>query len=471
MRVCGRSRTGSPNEELTETILHLIKTGERFCQATPNFACIKRISEVSLTVKHFLMAMIQIRNKTKAHGAFTSSDYQTMLQPFQNAVNLLVNTNPTLGWDWYRRSHPGGPLLLTRGLVSGETKVEHDIQNEEVGMVFVTPPAGQTLLQLLPLIRSETEGRDFVFANGGFHATGGTCEFLSYSTALIVRRSVGLYGVVPPPLPNSETHGLDTLEILSSAFNNLPPLHDGFIFRRKRQEILLARLLDHNHTIVTLHGPGGIGKTSLAIAAAHDIAQMQETRFEQIIWLSARDIDLTISGPKAVKQDILTLHDISTKIAHLTGVDPDINSLALYLQSAFDARTQTGTLFILDNFETLSNLVEIHECFDLHCHSPNKVLLTSRERAFKADYPILVTGMELAEAFPLMSQVSRSLRIEGIMTSEVMEKVFSFTAGHPYLMKLVVGEIAKEGRVISLAPMFGSGAIYRPHYLRDPISS
>ena len=92
---------------------------------------------------------------------------------------------------------------------------------------------------------------------------------------------------------------------------------------------------------------------------------------------------------------------------------------------------------------------------DEHTHLPNKVLITSRERAFKADYPIEVLGMEYDEAARMMQIVAVELGIEGLVTSQVIERVYEYTGGHAYVMRVILGEMAKEKRYTPPAQLMG----------------
>jgi len=85
---------------------------------------------------------------------------------------------------------------------------------------------------------------------------------------------------------------------------------------------------------------------------------------------------------------------------------------------------------------------------DEHTHLPNKVLITSRERAFKADYPIEVRGMELSEATIMLRNSALELAIDAEMTPDVIDAIYTYTGGHAYVMRVILGEMAKEHRYI-----------------------
>lgn len=58
-------------------------------------------------------------------------------------------------------------------------------------------------------------------------------------------------------------------------------------------------------------GPGGAGKTSLALEVCHRIASEESGRFELMIWFSGRDIDLLPTGPKTVRPQGITIKDFA----------------------------------------------------------------------------------------------------------------------------------------------------------------
>ena len=200
-----------------------------------------------------------------------------------------------------------------------------------------------------------------------------------------------------------------------------------------------------NHPIVTLHGMGGIGKTSLALFGAHRLAAAKTPHFEFIVWFSARDVDLRPTGPSSVRPSVVDLAAVSKAFASLFGVDPKVESFAKVLQSP-KPHSEKGILFIFDNFETIADATSLHKFLDEHTHLPNKVLITSRERAFVADFPIEVRGMERGEAFQMMKSIAQELSIEKLVTEEIMEGIYSYTGGHAYVMRVILGEMAKEQR-------------------------
>jgi hypothetical protein len=163
---------------------------------------------------------------------------------------------------------------------------------------------------------------------------------------------------------------------------------------------VLSVLVNDRHPIVTLVGRGGIGKTSLVLSVLHEVALSE--RYHVIVWLSARDIDLTMSGPKVVQPKVLAERDIAEEYRSLVAaptVGPKGKISALATMAEHMRNSPIGpTLFVFDNFETVRNPVDLFQWIDTNIRLPNKVVITSRFREFKADFPIEVFGMERKEA-------------------------------------------------------------------------
>jgi hypothetical protein len=149
------------------------------------------------------------------------------------------------------------------------------------------------------------------------------------------------------------------------------------------------------------------------------------------------------------------LEDISKRHGDLFGGGGTVEDFAAVLQGP-PKGSQHGTLFIFDNFETMENVRELHRFLDTYTHLPNKVLITSRERAFKADYPIEVRGMVFQEAVEMMKRIGRDLGIEPLLTARNLESIYEYTKGHAYVMRVVVGEMAKEGRYVPPSQIMSS---------------
>lgn len=404
-----------------------------------------------LTTLHILNLFVRIRNKTKAHGAVTREFYEQANPRYLAALAGFVNACPINQWGWYHSTLRSNGKVRAIHLLG--TSPEHVRQAEsaslrppEPGLVFRTHVDGD-LFHCGPLLRSESSCNRFAFVNGNY-SNAGVAEFLDYRTGDCQHVKLPEFSAPPAPLPASETEGIDGFDVYGSAFGNLPPRQTTYVRRPKLEATLLMRLKDQNHPIITLHGRGGIGKTSLALQACYELSEDDNTAFEHLIWLSARDLELRPAGTAAVRRHVSNLDSVVRAVGGFFGQELSIEEFAAVLQdpAAADA---SSILFIFDNFETLDDPRGLQKFLDTHTHLPNKILITSRERAFKADYPVEVTGMEYEEAQALCYDDAVKLDLSRAFVDDHFEELYELTDGHPYVIRVLLGEMSKEKRWIS----------------------
>jgi hypothetical protein len=286
--------------------------------------------------------------------------------------------------------------------------------------------------------------------NGNFKAA--TFEALSYVTNDVARNDGSAWLNPPGPLPPSETEGKPALEQVGNTFANLPPTLVGYI-RRTTLETRVREELGRTdrHPIVSLTGPGGIGKTTLAIAAIDSICRLNPPPYDLVVWLSARDIDLLDSGPKRVAPRIVKKGDIARAAVDLLepsergkpGFNPET-----YIQGCLTKGAAGPTLFVLDNFETVESPADLFNWVDTYVRLPNKVLITTRFRDFVGDFPIEIGGMTDEEALELISQHGARLGIESLLQLDYKEELIRESDGHPYVIKILLGRVAAERRAV-----------------------
>ena len=292
------------------------------------------------------------------------------------------------------------------------------------------------------LMISDADASDFHSPNGGFNNT--THEVISYLTGITRPADAKPYLAPSGQLPPSETDGLPALAIQGLAFGNVPPRTPDYVSRNELEQELLSALSRDNHPIVTLSGRGGIGKTTLAISVIHDLARLK--RFEVVLWFSARDIDLLENGPKLVQQRVKTKGDIAREYIDLLGTRNGKDPVGIFEVALRDGACGS-TLFVVDNFETVSNPNEMYLWLDTHVRNPNKVLITTRHEEFKGDWPVPVGGMTEDEGMELIALFASHLGIDSLLTPQYKQELYTESGGHPYVMKVLLGEVAKAKRL------------------------
>jgi len=163
---------------------------------------------------------------------------------------------------------------------------------------------------------------------------------------------------------------------VTSSRHNLPPPSTTFIGRTAELAQLRQWLLDPARRLITIVGPGGVGKTRLALAAAADIVGA----FADGVWFV----------PLVGLDDFDAL---ATTIGNVMGLS--IQAIPDPWQQVIDFLAVREVLLILDNFEHL--LVAAGNLHALLTQAPRlRVLVTSRARLdLRAEHLLSLGGMPL----------------------------------------------------------------------------
>ncbi len=401
-----------------------------------------------LDARRWLALFATLRNKTRGHGAPSSELYGYLCTPLEQSIRLFADSFRLFKRPWaFLYRNLSGKYRVTK-LTQSETEFDvlrtrsANVSLQDGVYVYFDQPAQ------VEIMFSNADALDFLLPNGAFNDK--TFETISYITNSKKYVDASPYLSPATALPVSETQGIGALEVQGKCFGNLPPVQAGYINRKTLEAELLSVLKNDRHPIITLVGRGGIGKTWLTLSVLHDIAE--QDRFAVLLWFSARDIDLMPQGPKPVKPHVLTAGDIAMEFAHL--VQPSGQWKA---GGATDYLGQTMTkgdfgpiLFVFDNFETVHVPSELYTWIDTYIRSPNKVLITTRMREFKGDYPLEVQGMDEHESEELINSTAKSLGIDHLLTEEYKRDLYQESNGHPYVMKILLGEVAKAGKIAKI---------------------
>lgn len=400
-------------------------------------------------LRQFFDITASIRNRTRGHGATTWSQCGQASLNLAESITSVMNNLILFKRDWAHiyRSLSGKyrvSPLLGDCLSFNYLKSSRDIQLPN-GVYFDVSE-----LIINPLVITDPELTDIFLPNGNHN--GKTFESLSFITNEIELTDSSSWLTPPGRLPESETEGSRCLDVIGNSFSNIPPSQSGRVPRPVLEKQLKDELLDaHRHPIISLTGPGGIGKTTLAIAVLEDLCDLVNQPFDVVLWLSSRDIDLLESGPKPVSPRVVRKEEIARAGVELLQSDfqasnPEspIECFQNYMKNGADG----STLFVFDNFETLENPIDVFNWIDTYIRLPNKVLITTRFRDFNGDYPIEIVGMSESEAHALIDREASRLGITDLLGHSYIDELISESDGHPYVIKILLGQVAKERKAV-----------------------
>lgn len=238
----------------------------------------------------------------------------------------------------------------------------------------------------------------------------------------------------------------DGAALRTSIPNNLPRLQPFFGRDDELAQIREALDPDNRTWGALIDGPGGMGKTSLAVRAAYDC---KPDDFKRIVFVSVKNRELDDSGLRELGDFLIPgflemLNELARELgqADITKA-PEDQRIRLLHEALRDERV----LLILDNLESLPK-PDRDKLFTFVRRLPQgcKAILTSREPfgnigdGFRLEQlsqdAALAMIAELAEHSKQLAKTSEAERID----------LYEQTLGNPLLLRWVVGQIGRGSR-------------------------
>lgn len=240
----------------------------------------------------------------------------------------------------------------------------------------------------------------------------------------------GIRRAVVELLSSRETQPLKPTEAALTPQNPAIPRPPsfGFVARRDAQgRDIVGRLREElapgRNQLVTLSGPGGIGKSTLASQVAREL---QETYGRRVVWSSA-DGRTDFSFPSL-------LDDIATQLGRV-----DLRTLAPAEKEEHVCAFVTDALVVLDNYETVA-AAEQKRIEAWFARTQCSALFTSRPRVEGTVF-VPVSAMSREEAAEFLEKLAAQTQDPQIFTPEVRERVYETAEANPFVMQWVVGQI------------------------------
>lgn len=225
--------------------------------------------------------------------------------------------------------------------------------------------------------------------------------------------------------------------------NNLPRLH-SFFGRTNELRTLADALSPKTRTWGALiDGPGGMGKTSLAIRAAELVPAGQ---FQHIFFISSKERRLTPDGEEKLSDFVTPGYlDMLNEIARLLkqpnlAKQPETDRARLLI----DALAPAQALLILDNLESLPK-VQQNRLFEFLSQLPPgcKAIATSRRRTDVDARIIRLARLEQDATLALITELAIDRPLLAKATAQERIHLYEETGGNPLLLRWIAGQLGR----------------------------
>jgi predicted ATPase len=208
--------------------------------------------------------------------------------------------------------------------------------------------------------------------------------------------------------------------------SNLPSPANALVGRRAEVARALELLAAEDGRLLTLLGPGGVGKTRLAVEVAAEAA----TRYRDGVWLEA----LATIPDRAL---------MVSELARLLEVDPAPGQSLV--QTLLEVAAERELLLVLDNFEHLLPAADV--VADLLAAAPGiEILATSREPLrVRGEHRMQVAPLALEDAAELFLVRARAARPELSLNEQdraAVERICVRLDGLPLALELAAARVA-----------------------------
>jgi tetratricopeptide (TPR) repeat protein len=239
-------------------------------------------------------------------------------------------------------------------------------------------------------------------------------------------------------------------EIELGLYKLLNKEYDVFIGREDVTSAILNKLLyDDRIWIFDIYGPGGVGKSAIASYIAREC--FDNKRFDAILQLSAKDKSLDNGQMVTVIPSLYSLENLLEQILILFGfydyIDSDTEKM---MDIVLTLIADYSLLLVLDNMETVSDGRIIKFVQDLPVGSKTKVLLTTRYRTAKWEYPIMVESFNFEESKKLIDIKSKEMNISKSIDNIAYDIIFNTSGGLPLAIEWILGRYKQKGDWIKI---------------------
>lgn len=223
-----------------------------------------------------------------------------------------------------------------------------------------------------------------------------------------------------------------------------------YFFGREKELALIADAISPESRTwgALIDGPGGIGKTALAVEAAH---RASKETFEHKFFITAKVRELTPSGEKPLTDFARPNYlELLNELAVDLGED-EIPRLAPEerTKQLWNVMRDKKVLVVFDNLETLYE-DERTRLFQFLTRLPegNKSIVTSRRRSEVDARIIRLDRLSANEALQLIEELAKNNRRLAREGEKARRDLYEITNGNPLLIKWVCGQLGRNGSAL-----------------------
>lgn len=225
--------------------------------------------------------------------------------------------------------------------------------------------------------------------------------------------------------------------------NNLPRLQP--FFGRAKELAAIREALDPESRTwgALIDGPGGMGKTSLAVRAAYDCPPGQ---FQRIVFVSVKDRELDDDGVRKLSGHLLPgFLEMLNELARELG-QPDIAKAPedQRIRLLLDALRPMQALLILDNLESLTK-DDRDQLFTFVKGLPQgcKAILTSRRRIGSGSELLILEQLDQAAVLETLADLARRNPLLARTSEAERIALYTQTGGKPLLLRWMAGQLGR----------------------------
>lgn len=233
------------------------------------------------------------------------------------------------------------------------------------------------------------------------------------------------------------------------------PARRPFFGRQKDLERIAKYLRPEDRSWgVVLDGPGGVGKTSLALEAAH---RAPAEHFPLKLWITAKNRELLPHGEhRLTDHHVDDFHAMLSELGRALGRDDIPKAVPEERPNLVrHALASYRALLVLDNLETFS-AEDRRRVFELLGNLPStcRAIVTSRRRTdgSTAGHNLRVDRLERDAADELLAELGRRWEPVALLTQAERDQLYNETGGNPLLLTWTAGQLGRiTGRCRTVA--------------------